>query len=252
MQFRPCAMEKEKVFKPPLTLDGHPDLQGYWADGRQAFDIEAHSGRMGVTAETTMIVDPPDGRIPYQPWAAARHKDISEKIDDPPTLDYIDPNSQCFMRGVPRQTYSPFPIQISQTSTHLIILHEQNHAYQIIPVNEGPHIGSAIRLWMGDSRGHWEGNTLVVDTTNQNGQAWLDEQGNIYSDQTHVVQRFTLVDADTIHFEATIDDPGTYTRPWTLAFPLRRNKEAGFEIIEFACHEGNRTIELQLRRPDKR
>ena len=110
----------------------------------------------------------------------------------------------------------------------------------------GPHVGNAIKLWQGDSRGHWEGDTLVVDVTNSNGLTWLDNAGNFYSDALHMVERFTLVDADTIHYEARVEDPTVYIRPWTMALALIRNKEPGFELLEQACHEGNHSVESGL------
>jgi hypothetical protein len=103
-----------------------------------------------------------------------------------------------------------------------------------------------VRLWQGDSRGRWEGNTLVVDVTNSNGLTWLDNAGNFFSNALHVVERFTLVDPNTIHYEARIEDPKVYTRPWTIAFALTRNTEPGFELLEVACHEGNYSLENSL------
>ena len=109
-----------------------------------------------------------------------------------------------------------------------------------------PHVPAAIHLWNGDSRGRWEGNTLVVDITNTNGLTWLDNAGNFASDALHVVERYTLIDRDTIHYEARLEDPKVYARPWTMVSALTRNKEPGFEIWEQACHEGNQSVEDQL------
>ena len=144
---------------------------------------------------------------------------------------------------MPRQAIAPASHQIIQSPGYVVHLLEDSHAYRIIPTAAGPHAASAVTLWQGDSRGRWEGNTLVVDVTNSNGLTWFDNAGNFFSDAVHVVERFTLVDADTIHYEARIEDPKVYTRPWTMVSVFIRNKEPGFELLEQACHEGNRAVE---------
>ena len=249
--FYKCATEKAKTFVVARTPFGQPDLQGYWAHGRQNYDLEDHPETFDARQETTAIVDPVTGKIPYLPWAAAKVQDIRTHLADPPSLEYLNPNSRCYLRSAVPQIYPPFPLQIVQTPTHVVILQEQNHAYQLIPVDGRPHLGANIPLWMGDSRGRWEGSTLVVDTTNLYARLanrnWLDQTGNFYTDKAHLVQRFIPVDADTLIYEATIIDPGVFTQPWKLAMPLRRQKEPDFQLIEFACHEGNRAPELSLR-----
>lgn len=245
--FVPCAREKAKTFNPPRTPDGKPDLSGYWATARQAFILEEHAPDFGTRGETSMIVDPPDGKIPFTPAAAAKRHEREVKHVDPPSADFIDPSARCFTKGVPRQNINnPFPIRVVQTPATVVILSEQNHAYQIIPISSAPHVGKNIKLWMGDSRGRWEGNTLVAETTNHNGLAWLDETGAFFSDTAKVTEKFTLIDKDVIFYEATIEDPAVFTRPWTMAYPIRRNTDAGIEIYEFACHEGNKSPSLQL------
>jgi len=252
-KFRPCAIEKEKTFDPPRTSDGKPDLQGYWTAGFQAFDIEEHPETFDYRGEPSLIVDPADGKVPYRPSALAKRNDRADHHTDPTSLDYVDPNARCFLRGVPRQMWiMQFEIVQPPGGANVAMLFEQNHAFRIIPTDGRPHLGQDIRLWMQDSRGHWEGNTLVVDATNSNGRPWLDNQGNFYSAAAHVVERLTLVDADTLHYEAMIDDPTVFTRPWTMAYPIRRVKDKEFEIMEFACHEGNRSMDLQLQRSDKK
>ena len=249
--FYRCASEKAKTYVAPRTPFGHPDLQGYWAHGRQNFDLEDHPETYDARQETTAIVDPADGMIPYLPWAEAKQKDILAHLAEPPSLEYLNPNSRCYLRSAVPQIYPPFPLQIVQTPTHVVILQEQNHAYQLIPVDGRPKLGPDIALWMGDSRGRWEGSTLVIETTNLYARLanrnWLDQSGNFYTDKAHLVQRFIPVDADTLIYEATIIDPTVFTQPWKLAMPMRRQKEAGFQLMEFACHEGNRAPELSLR-----
>ncbi len=237
--FHPCAIARAKTFDPPRTADGHPDLQGYWRHRTPAHEsLEAHPKNVDDAGGPGVIVDPADGKVPLQPWAAAKRKENAEK--------YIDQNIVCFMSGVPRHIYMGV-YQILQTPGYVVILSEEAHAYRVITMDARPHIGKDILLWQGDSRGQWEGNTLVVDTTNQNGKPWLDQRATFYTEEAHVVERLSLIDADTIHFEATIDDPNVYTRPWTMAFPLRRNTQERFELMEEACHEGEWNTEHRLR-----
>jgi hypothetical protein len=132
-----------------------------------------------------------------------------------------------------------------QVPEYVLFLFENSHAYRIIPMDSRPHLGEHIKLWMGDSRGHWEGNTLVVEVTNHNDMTWLDSHGTFHSDALHVVERFTPVNADTMRYEATITDPTVFTRPWKIALPLNRNKEAR-ELWEEACHEGEQSVEHMI------
>ena len=222
----------------PRTPDGHPDMQGHWdaAGTTSSYVIEERPSTPSLTgairrATKSQIVDPPDGKVPYQPWALAQKQ---ENFDQ-----YIDPFANCFPSGVPRQVYAPRGHQLSQTPGRVLILSEWNHVYRVIPTNGQPHLSDKIRLWMGDSRGQWEGDTLVVDVTNHNGKAWLSVVGDFYSDALHVVERFTMVDADTIEYEVTLDDPNVYTRPWTMRFPWVR-MEQGHEVWEEPCHESDR------------
>ena len=238
MLFHRCAMEKMKTFNPPRTPDGKPDLQGYWNRTVVSFDIEwpekPRTGDGAGSAKTperrSLVVDPADQNIPYQPWAAAQMKTNLER--------YIDPQVACAITSAPRVSYISPVSQIIQTPGYVVILHEFNHMYRIIPTNGVPHVGSDIRLWGGDLRGRWEGNTLVVDTTNHRGMTWFDSAGDFFTDAAHVVERFTPVNIDTIHYSATIEDPNVFTRPWTIAAAVRRNKEPRFELLEESCQEG--------------
>ena len=229
-----------QTWTPPRTPDGHPDMQGHWdAVGGGSGTIEerlAAPSPLSLTgaireARKSQIIDPPDGKVPYQPWALAQKQ---ENVDQ-----YIDPFANCFSSGVPRQVYSPRGHQLIQTPGRVLILSEWNHVYRVIPTDGRPHLSAQIRLWMGDSRGRWEGDTLVVDVTNHNGKAWLSVIGDFYTDALHVVERFTMVDADTIEYEVTLDDPNVYTRPWTMGFPWVR-MEQGHETWEEPCHESDR------------
>jgi hypothetical protein len=234
--FHACAVTRGRSYDPPRTRDGRPNLQGFWrglASGTE--NVEEHPKTDDDAGGTSMIVDPPDGKLPYQAWAAEqRHANRQQ---------YVEPNVPCFPSGVPRSMYVPTHIQILQAPGRMLILFERAHTYRIIPTTGQPHVGSNVAMWQGDSRGRWEGNTLVVDVRNQNGRAWLDQSGNFYTRAARMVERFTLIDADTIHYQVTIEDPTVYTRPWTMAFPLRRNKEPGFALLEEACHEGERNTD---------
>lgn len=237
-KFHLCALEKMKTFNPPRTADGRPNLQGYWERSVTSQDIEEHGAGFGQQAGPSLVIDTPDRKIPYQPWALEIRKGMVER--------FISPLASCFPPGVPRHVYAPAGHQILQTPGYVVHLLEYSHSYRVIPTAGGPHAADTVRLFQGDSRGRWDGNTLVVDVTNANGLTWLDNAGNFYSNALHVVERFTLVDADTIHYEARVEDAKVYTRPWTMAFALTRNKDAGFELLEQACHEGNYSIENSL------
>jgi hypothetical protein len=132
--------------------------------------------------------------------------------------------------------------QLLQTPDYLVILSGNAHAYRIIPLDARPPVGERIRLWDGSSSGRWEGNTLVIETTNQNGKPWLDQKGTFYTEEAHVVERLTLIEPDTIHYQATIDDPNVFMSPFTMAFPYRRNSVEGYEIPESACYENNEAL----------
>ena len=227
-----------KTWTPPRLPDGHPDMQGHWdaAGTTGSYYIEervadASTPWLTGVATKSMIVDPPDGKVPYQPWALAQKQ---QNVDQ-----YIDPFGNCFPSGVPRQVYAPRGHQVIQTPGRVLMLSEWSHVYRVIPTDGRPHLSDKIRLWMGDSRGRWEGDTLVVDVTNHNGKAWLSVVGDFYSDALHVVERFTMVDADTIDYQVTLNDPNVYTRPWTMRFPWVR-MEQGHEIWEEPCHESDR------------
>jgi hypothetical protein len=234
-RFHACAVEKMKTFTPPQTADGVPDIQGYWERAYTSQDIEEHGAdQFNIVAGPSIVLDTPDRKIPYQPWAMALKKDMVAR--------YISPLAACLPPGVPRYAIAPGPHVVIQTPGYVVHMLEFSHSHRIIPTTAQPHVGSGIRLYLGDSRGRWEGNTLVVDVRNSNGLTWIDNAGNFFSDHLRVVERYTMVDADTIHYQAHIEDPQVYTRPWTMVSALLRNKEPGFQLYEQACHEGNGSI----------
>jgi hypothetical protein len=189
-----------------------------------------------------VIVDPPDRRIPYQPAAAARRTQILRDIFTPTQVEHVDPHVRAFLDGVPRNNYVPGGMQIMQRPGYVVIQYESNHAYRVIPLDGRPHVAAGVKLWMGDSRGRWEGNTLIVDVTNFNDRTWIDSHGSFHSDALHVVERWTLVGPDRMDYEVTLEDPKVYTRPWKMAFQVNRNKQKDYEIFEDARHEGEQDV----------
>lgn len=227
---RACGLEHAKSFKPPRTKDGKPDLSGYWGGSQVPHeDLEAHPKTPDDVGGPSFIVDPPDGKVPIQPWAEAMRLEIQAK--------YIDQNAQCFVSGVPRHLYMG-AYQFVQTPATLILLSEETNAYRRVILDGRPHIGKDILLWQGDSRGRWEGDTLVVETTNQNGLPRLDQRGHFFTDAAVVVERFTMFEPNAILYEVTLTDSLVYTRPFTLALALRRNTRPNFELWEESCYEG--------------
>jgi hypothetical protein len=210
--------------------DGKPDLQGFYEpDGGGAnYGLEKRAANSVTPGGRGVIIDPPDGKLPMQPWA------VQELVSRNRTeRGYDDPTAHCFPAGVPRSMYVPTSFQIIQTPDAIVFLHERV-SWRIIHLDGRQHLPDTIRLWQGDSVGHWEGDTLAVDTTNLNGKTWLNEGGEIVSYAEHVVERFTPGGPDTINYQATVTDPVVYTRPWTITLSFNREK---FELTEAACHE---------------
>jgi hypothetical protein len=207
-----------------------PDLQGIWiARNSAAGNLEAHAASQGVRAGASVIVDPADGKIPYKPEALAKR---AENFKNRATAD---PVGKCFSPGVPRMMYLPFPFQILQTPTQITIASEFAHSVRHVYMNNHGHYAEA-EFWMGDNRGKWNGNTLVIDTGNFNAETWFDEAGNYHSDKLHVVERITRLTADKLNYEATITDPEVFTRPWTIRMTLDRLTEPNAQLFEYECH----------------
>jgi hypothetical protein len=215
--------------------DGKPDLTGYYqADaGGSNYGLENKPANGLIPGSRGVVVDPPDGRLPYQPWARAERNDR-----ELPHRGYDDPTAHCFVAGVPRSIYTPSPFQILQPPGYVLLLFERMNWRQI-PLDGRAHIADNIRLWNGDSVGRWEGDTLVVETTNLNGKTWLNEVGDVLSHDARVVERFIPVSGNRITYRATVTDTITYTRPWTIEMPLNRQDERTNELLEAACHEDN-------------
>lgn len=211
----------------PRMPDGRPDLRGIWQVLNTAvWNIEDHTAELGIPAGQGVI----DGDVlPYRPEALAqRQENYRNRLSS-------DPEANCYMVGVPRITYMPYPFQIAQTSDQLTILYEYVHTFRNIYI-DSEHPPGPIEWWMGDSRAHWEGDTLVVDVTHFTDRTWFDRSGNFHSKDLRVVERYTLTGPDHILYEATITDPAVYTEPWTMRMPLYRRKDENMQLLEYECY----------------
>jgi len=217
------------TYSAPRTSFGHPDLEGVWQVRNTAnWDLQDHAGAFNLPAGFSVIVDPAGGSIPYQREALARREEnFANRLE-------ADPLQKCYLAGVPRTTYLPHPLQIFQTKDEVVILSEYVHTWRWIPLfalDRYPGYES----WMGDPRGRWEGDTLVVETVGFNGQTWLDHAGDFHSDALTVTERFTRTGEDVITYEATLDDPNVYTQPWTIRMPIHRQADR-LQILEYECY----------------
>jgi hypothetical protein len=217
--------------------DGKPDLSGIWQTlGTAHWDLQDHSPGPPALYQLGAVGAVPGGRgivegdeIPYQPSAAEKKQEnFAHRLTE-------DPEIKCYLPGVPRATYLPFPFQIVQTQRDILIAYEFANADR--KINMGEPTESPYGTWMGWSNGHWEGDSLVVDVTGLNGLSWLDRAGNFLSENARVVERYTPIDADHLRYEATIDDPTVFTRPWTIRLPLYRRIEENAQLVEFRCVE---------------
>jgi hypothetical protein len=219
------------------AADGKPNLNGIWQTiGTAHWDLLDHQARSGPVLELGAVGALPAGlgvvegnEIPYQPWAAAKKK---ENFDNWVTRD---PEVKCYMPGVPRATYMPFPFQIVQTAGNVVMAYEYASASRIIKI--GKVDPAPVDTWMGQSAGSWEGDTLVVDVTSFNDQTWFDRAGNFHSEALHVVERYTPVSPDVLDYQATIEDPKVFTRPWKIRLPLYRRQDTNAQLLEFKCVE---------------
>ena len=238
-------------YRAPRTDGGKPDLNGIWQTLNEAnYDLEAHNARPAmalrpgpygpVPAGPVLALGaagavPPSlgvvegGEIPYKPEALLKRKENQEK------WLARDPEIKCYLPGVPRATYIPQPFKIFQNARQIFIAYQYAGAVRNIYLKDpGP---APVDSWMGQSVGHWEGETLVIDVTGQNDQTWFDRAGNFHSDALHVVERYTRSSPDTISYGATIEDPKVFLRPWKISMPLYRRQEKNAQILDFKCVE---------------
>lgn len=212
----------------PRTADGKPDLSGIWqAMNTAAWDIQDHAAQKGVPGGPGVVEG---NEIPYKPEALEQKKKNYEQRAT------LDPDAKCYLPGVPRISYMPYPFQIIQKPNELTILYEYVHTVRYIFANGTPHPKGPIEWWLGDSRGRWDGDTLVVDVVHFNDQTWFDRAGNFHSDALHVVERYSLMDPDHINYTVTIEDPKVFTRPWNMNMVLYRHKEKNFQLYEYECY----------------
>lgn len=222
----------------PRTADGYPDFNGLWqALGNNHWGVEPHNARFGPDSKWAATGAFPaglgvvaGGQIPYTPAARAKQR---ENQADWLTLD---PVVKCYMPGVPRANYMPFPFQIVQSPEHIVMAYEFASANRIVYMNR-PDFAAPIPSWMGHSLGHWEGDALVIDVTEQMPDSWLDRSGNHHTEQLKVTERYTLRSRDVIDYEARLEDPGVYTHPWSMKMPLYRRLEENAQLLEFKCVE---------------
>jgi hypothetical protein len=226
------------AYKAPRTKDGKADLNGIWqAMSTANWDLRAHAAAQGpvlsLGAEFSIPPGPGvidgDGTIPYLPAAAEQQKkNFANRLT-------LDPEVKCYMAGVPRSTYMPYPFQIVQSPKTVMIVYE--YAGAVRSINMEKPTEAPADSWMGWSNGHWEGDTLVVTVTDLNDQTWLDRAGDFHSDAMKVTERYTPRSADTLMYEATIEDPKTFSRPWKISMPLYRHVEKNAQIMEYKCSE---------------
>ena len=241
----PAAGQVQVYRAPRLPGTSHPDLSGIW----QAFvtanwSVEDHGADAGPFPTTLGMwgAQPPGqsivegGEIPYRPEALAkREANFARRLEvDVDNLNTVgDPEAKCYLPGVPRATYMPFPFQIIQSTDRVVIAYQFANANRTIPI--GRPTEAPIEFWMGWSNGHWDGDTLVVDVTGFHDLSWFDRAGNHHSNELHVVERYTPLSPFHMQYEATIEDPQVFTRPWTISFPLYRRIEEDVKLLEFKC-----------------
>jgi hypothetical protein len=221
----------------PRTRDGKPDLNGIWQTfGDANWNLEPHTasqgavetlGAIGAVPPSAGVVD--GGAIPYLPEARAqRHTNFANRRTE-------DPEAKCFRPGIPRATYMPYPFQIVQTDDDIMIVYQYAGAVRNIFMNEP--VPALVESWMGWSNGRWDGDTLVVEVEAQLGQAWLDRAGNYGSATLRVTERYTPLGPNHIRYEATLEDPAVYSKPWTISVPLYRHIEPNARLLDFKCVE---------------
>jgi hypothetical protein len=232
-----AAGQAPAAYRAPRTADGKPNLNGIWQAMNTAnWDIEAHAAGPSLVRELGAIGAVPGGlgiveggEIPYRPEALAKKKqNQANRLK-------LDPEIKCYLPGVPRVMYMPFPFQIIQSQKHIMMI--SGYASAVRTIYMANQTEAPADSWMGWSNGRWEGETLVVDTKGFNDLSWFDRAGNFHSDELHVVERITARSPETLTYEATLEDPKVFTRPWKISMPLYRHVEKDAQLMEFRCVE---------------
>ncbi|MEO8256406.1 MAG: hypothetical protein ABI868_03585 [Acidobacteriota bacterium] len=222
---------------PRNAWDGKPNMNGVWqANNTANWDLQDHAASPGPFYQLGAIGAVPPGQtvveggdIPYLPAAAEqKRKNFLNRLTD-------DPEVKCYLPGLPRATYMPYPFQIVQSPKNILFAYEYASANRVVNMDKPTE--APVDSWMGWSNGKWEGDTLVVDVRSLNGKAWLDRSGDHMTDNAHIVERYTMIDADHINYEATIEDNKLYSRPWKISMPLYKRVEKNAQILEFKCVE---------------
>jgi hypothetical protein len=223
----------------PAKIAGHPNMNGVWQAINSAYwNLEDHSasglsqfwqlGAIAAIPAGQTVVDG-DGKIPYLPAALAKRDE--NRAGWPKT----DPEAKCYMPGIPRATYMPYPFRIVQGDGDILFVYEFASANRIVHMSK--HEEPPVDSWMGWSNGHWEGDTLVIEVTGNNGDTWFDRAGNHHTEMLKVTERYTLKGEDHLQYEATIEDPQTFSRPWKISMPLYKRVEPNAQLLEFKCVE---------------
>lgn len=234
----------------PLSVSNRGDGLGPYPKIFQQGGSQIRRGGRGAQRRTG-IVDPPDRKLPWRPEQDARRRDFLLHMNPPADLAHVELNARCALPGLFQGEDGNNPYQFLQSPGAVVILYDYNHTSRVIHLDGRPHLGKNIRLFMGDSIGHWEGNTLVVDTTNFNGKVAYSREIPYLTQALHTIERFTAADPNTIDYEVTIDDPVLFTRPWKVAGYFARSPQ-GTESLEFACAEGSQTLVNIFGEPPKR
>lgn len=266
-----------QTYTPPRTPDGQPDIQGMYTrngvvgleakppenpidpSGKNPLSVSTRGDGLGPYPKVfgeggtvlrgnqarqqrrTGIIDPPDRNLPWKPEEDAKRREFLLRMNPAADLRHVELNARCALPGLFQGEDNNNPYQFLQPAGAVVIVYDYNHTSRVIHLDGRPHVGKNIRLFMGDSVGHWEGNTLVVDTTNFNGRIAYSREIPYLSDALHTTERFTIADANTIDYEVTIDDPTLFTKPWKTAGYFSRAAK-GVESLEFACAEGSQTL----------
>lgn len=233
-----CSAPAPQAYRAPRTPEGTPNISGIWQAVNTAnWDLEAHTARQGpVFALGAAFSVPPglgvvdgDGTIPYLPEALAKKKANGD------AWTTLDPEVKCFMPGIPRATYMPYPFQIVQSPDNILMTYEFASASRMVRMNSTEK--SPAPAWMGWSIGRWDGETLVIEVTDHMEETWFDRAGNHHSDALKVTERYTAIDDTTLQYQATIEDPKVFARPWSISMPLYRRREPNMQLMEYKCVE---------------